>query len=158
MVYALNEWYNTYIYNSKMTKISKFLKNGQNLNPKLVLESVLDTDSKNGSGFLWWIHKVPFFYYPKVLFLALLGTLKMAHFVLNMAEYHKFMINWCRTKSSKTKSLQVIEKTAKLTIPLVHPFCNHVMLDISIQLIRLYYQNTLIWTRLVKWNYWLSPF
>ena len=66
-----------------MTKISKFLKNGQNLNPKLVLESVLDTDSKNGSGFLWWIHKVPFFYYPKGAFLALLGTLKMALSVLN---------------------------------------------------------------------------
>ena len=42
-----------------MTKISKFLKNGQNLNPKPVLESVLDTDSKNGFGFLWWLQKVP---------------------------------------------------------------------------------------------------
>ena len=52
VMWFTHEWYNTYIYNSKITKISKFLKNGQNLNPKPVLESVLDTDSKTGLGFL----------------------------------------------------------------------------------------------------------
>ena len=96
MVYALNEWYNTYIYNSKMTKISKFLKNGQNLNPKLVLESVLDTDSKNGFGFLWWLQKVQFFYYQKVLFLALWGTLKMALSVLNTKNRNQFWNQWTK--------------------------------------------------------------
>ena len=80
MVYTLNEWYNAYIYNSKMTKISKFLKNGQNLNPKLVLESVLDTDSKNGFGFLWWLQKVQFFLLPKSAIFSTLGNSKNGTF------------------------------------------------------------------------------
>ena len=57
-----------YIRNLKLQKLpktTKILKNGQHSNLKLVLESVLVTDSKNSFRFLFFLPEVPFFGYSK---------------------------------------------------------------------------------------------